>query len=222
VASSHGNEITDGSDETRFFREPIKPLHRQYEALRAYFVEGLPSAEVARRFGYSPGAFRVLCHHFRRETDKQARFFREVHRGPQSAPARDPVRARVVVLRKQNLSVYDIQRELQAEGHAISINALSMLLREEGFARLPRRRDEERPHTVKPEPAAVADVRLLDGTPRTFRTRMAGLFFFVPVMRALDLRQVAAQAQLPGSMSSPSARIWPPTARASATVRPCA
>ena len=203
VAYSHGNEITDGSDETRFFLEPIKPLHRQYEALRAYFLEGLASAEVAHRFGYSPGAFRVLCHQFRRETDKQGRFFRDVHRGPQAAPARDPVRERVVALRKQNLSVYDIQRELAAEGHAISINALSLLLREEGFARLPRRRDEERPQTVKAQPAAAADVRLLDLSPRTFRTRVAGLFFFVPVMRALDLGQIAAEAELPGSQMIP-------------------
>ena len=44
----------------RFFREPKSPKHRQYEALRAYFLEGRPSAETARRFGYTPGAFRVL------------------------------------------------------------------------------------------------------------------------------------------------------------------
>jgi MFS family permease len=36
-------------------------LHRQYEALRAYFVDELPSKEVAERFGYAPGSFRVLC-----------------------------------------------------------------------------------------------------------------------------------------------------------------
>jgi hypothetical protein len=29
-------------------------------------MDGLPSSEVARRFGYSAGAFRVLCHDFRR------------------------------------------------------------------------------------------------------------------------------------------------------------
>jgi len=46
----------------RFFTEPHTPKQRQYEALRAYFVEGCPSEEVARPFGYSPGAFRVLCH----------------------------------------------------------------------------------------------------------------------------------------------------------------
>ena len=69
---------------------------------------------------------------------------------------------------------------------------------------MPRRRDEERPQTVKPQPAAVADIRSVDWTARTFRTRMAGLFFFVPVMRALDLGQVAAQAQLPGSKMVPA------------------
>src|SRR2546422_6061469 len=47
----------------RVFLEPTDPTHRQYEALRAYCVEGLPSQEVAKRFGYTRGSFRVLCHH---------------------------------------------------------------------------------------------------------------------------------------------------------------
>lgn len=79
-----------------------------------------------------------------------------------SAPARDPVREQVVALRQRNLSVYDIQRELAAGRHPIGINALTILLREEGFARLPRRRDEERPAALKADSAGVADVRRLD------------------------------------------------------------
>src|SRR6266853_1301264 len=50
----------------RFFMEPATARQRQYEALRAFFVEGLASAEVARRFGYLPAAFRMLCYDFRR------------------------------------------------------------------------------------------------------------------------------------------------------------
>jgi hypothetical protein len=189
----------------RFFLQPEKPLHRQYEALRAYFVEGRPSAEVARDFGYSPGAFRVLCHKFRREIDREERYFKDVRRGPQSAPARDRVRERVVALRKKNLSVYDIQRELRERGQELSINSLSILLREEGFARLPRRGDDERPFAPKPEEAPAADVRALDLSPRSFRTRVAGLFLFVPVMRSLDLHAIAEEAGLPGSKRIPSA-----------------
>jgi len=55
----------------RFFLEPSSPTHRQYEALRAYFVEGLSSTEAAARFGYTPGSFRVLCHQFRHNPDPQ-------------------------------------------------------------------------------------------------------------------------------------------------------
>jgi len=44
------------TDLARLFLEPTNAVHRQYEALRAFFIEGLPGAEVARRFGYTRGA----------------------------------------------------------------------------------------------------------------------------------------------------------------------
>jgi len=197
------NRITR-SPETKFFLSPVSPLQRQYEALRCFFIEQLPSTEVARRFNYSPGAFRVLCHQFRHDPGKRAGFFQTVKHGPQTAPARDRVRELAVAMRKKNLSVYDIQRELAAAGHTISINALTVLLGEEGFARLPRRRDDERPATLKAEPAAVADVRTLSLLPRSFRTRVGGLLFFVPLMQRLDLAQVVRQAQLPESGMIPA------------------
>ena len=56
----------DITDCRRFFAEPATARQRQYEALRAFFLDGLTSKEVAHRFGYSHGAFRVLCHDFRR------------------------------------------------------------------------------------------------------------------------------------------------------------
>ena len=201
---STDKQITAHLQEARFFLEPVNTLHRQYEALRVYFVDGLASAVAARRFGYTPGAFRVLCHQFRHAHDWQARFFKDVHHGPQCAPARDPVRELVVALRKKNLSVYDIRHELKAQGHQISINSLSVLLREEGFTRLPRRRDEDRPASIKPEPADVADIRNLDLSPRQCRTRVAGLFLLVPLMNNLDLGQIAKQAKLPGSKMIPA------------------
>src|SRR5262249_41765798 len=91
-------------------------------------------------------------------------------------------------------------------GHTVSINTLSLLLREEGFARLPRRGDEERPPTIRPEAAVPADVRLLSLVPRSFRTRVGGLFLFVPVMRDIDLGAVIGQTQLPGSVLIPAAQ----------------
>ena len=39
------------TDLARAFIVPANATHRRYEALRAYFVEGLSGAEAARRFG---------------------------------------------------------------------------------------------------------------------------------------------------------------------------
>ncbi len=201
MAATPGNGLTA---EARFFLEPEEPLQRQYEAFRAYFVEGLPSPEVARRFGYTPGSFRVLCHQFRHDAAKSTRFFQSVRHGPRDAPARDAVRELAVVMRKRNLSVYDIQRELAAAGHAVSINTLAVLLREEGFTRLPQRRDDERPTRLRPETQAAADVRQLDLEPRSFRTSLGGLFLFIPLMRDIRFPEVLRQADLPGSIMVPA------------------
>src|ERR1700680_3176811 len=205
MESSTANQITTPGNKS-FFLSPQFPMQRQYEALRAYLVEDEPSADVARRFGYSPGFFRVLCYQFRHDPQKRASFFRQPQRGPQSSPARDRVRDLAVAMRKRNLSVYDMQRELAAAGHTISINSLTVLLREEGFSRLPRRADDERPPTVRPEIAEVADIRHLDLSPRSFRTPLAGLFLFVPWWRRIDLEAVVAAARLPGSQMIPAAQ----------------
>jgi hypothetical protein len=198
-----GESLTD-SQAAAFFLSPEPSLQRQYEALRAFFVEEFPSAEAAQRFRYSPGAFRVLVHQFRHDPEKRSAFFRQIQRGPRSAPARDRVRESAVALRKRNFSVYDIQRELAQAGQHISVNALTVLLREEGFVRLPRRRDEERPATLRPETAEVADIRRLDLSPRAFRTTAAGLFLFVPLLEGIDLNRVVEAGGLPGSKQIPA------------------
>ena len=119
------------------FLEPANPTHRQYEALRAYFVEGLASAEAARRFGYTRGSFRVLCHGFRRDPHRP--FFLPVTKGPQTAAKRSAIGEEIIELRKQNLSIYDISRALQAADRRLSPAAVARLLKDAGFAKLPRR-----------------------------------------------------------------------------------
>jgi hypothetical protein len=52
------------TDLARVFTVPANATHRQYEALRAYFVEGLSGAEVARRFGYEHAKSRHLFRDF--------------------------------------------------------------------------------------------------------------------------------------------------------------
>jgi transposase len=167
-------------------------------------VEGLPSHEVAKRFGYTPGSFRVLCHQFRQTPQRS--FFIQPRKGPHRAPKRDPVRDQVIAMRKQNFSIYDISEALKAEGQSLSPVAVSHLLKEEGFARLPRRLDDERPDIPRPTAAAVADVRRLDLRPRQLRTKFGGLFLFVPYLAAIPFDNLLEEAGLPGSKKIPAAQ----------------
>jgi hypothetical protein len=187
---------------TRPFLKPSNPTHRQYEALRAFFVDRLPAQEAAKRFGYRYGSFRVLCHEFRQNPQRE--FFQRPSKGPRSAPKRDAVRERILALRKQNHSIYDIHRVLEESGHPLSLAAIWQTLREEGFARLPRRADEERPPALRPTAAAVADVRQLDLTPRSFRTRFGGLFLFLPFLAQIPLETLLRETHFPGSRMIPA------------------
>jgi hypothetical protein len=199
--NSKANKLTTVA---RFFLKPANATHRQYEALRAYFVDHLPSTEVAHRFGYSPGSFRVLTHQFRQNPERA--FFLSPQKGPQASPKTDRVRDKVVALRKQNLSIYDISRVLEESGHRVSPVAISLTLKEEGFARLARRRDEERLPGPRPEVAEVADVNRLDLSPRRIRTQFGGLYLFVPYLAQIPLERLLKEAGFPGTRIIPAAQ----------------
>jgi hypothetical protein len=192
----------DISDLRRFFLEPRTARQRQYEALRAFFVEQQPSKDVARRFGYSPSAFHVLCHHFRR--DENPVFFVVPKRGPRSQPKKSAAREVIVGLRKNNHSIYEISRHLKETGRALSPTAVREVLKAEGFAPLPRRLDEERPDYPRPTSEAVADARRFSLSPRRFSTVCGGLFLFLPDLVRLDVQRLAQEAGLPGSQMIPS------------------
>jgi len=187
----------------RRFLEPSNSTHRQYEALRAYFVEGLPSAQAAARFGYTPGSFRVLVHQFRHQPRRE--FFLPPAREGRPPGKQERLRQQVISLRKQNFSVHDITRSLARDGESLSPAAVATILKEEGFAKLPRCRDEERPDQLRPVVGDVADVRQLDLAPRVLHTKFGGLFLFLPDLVAADLDGVLARSSFPGSDMVPAA-----------------
>ena len=185
------------------FLEPRNVTHRQYEALRAFFVEGMSQTEAAEAFGYSVGTFRVMCCTFRKNPQRD--FFIQPQLGPKKmADKQDNMRERMVSLRKQNLSIYDIAKHLKADGRSLTAPAIAGILKEEGFSRLPRRRNEERPHRLGPDKAPVANVGELDLTPRRFSTKFGGLFFFLPMLARLPIGKIISEAGFPGTKMIPA------------------
>jgi hypothetical protein len=184
------------------FLEPENTSQRQYEALRAYFVEGLLSAQAAARFGYTPGSFRSLVHQFRQNPERD--FFAPAPADVEAAQQQDELRQRVIALRKQNLSIYDISQALGHEGTSLSPVAVDGILKQEGFARLPRRLDDERPPGTRPTVADVANVEDLNLEPRQFRTKFGGLFLFLPDLVASNLDRLLRRARFPASAMIPA------------------
>lgn len=185
-----------------FFLQPTNATHRQYEALRAHFVEGLSAKEVARRFGYTEGSARNLFLRLRENPGRP--FFLTPAKGPRATSTRRALREKVVALRKENLSIYDIADTLKAQGIALSPMTARRVLKEEGFAPLPRRRDEERPSRPRQERAPVADVNQLDLSPRTVHTKFGGLFLFMPELCSIPLSRMLSRADFPGSGMIPA------------------
>lgn len=191
------------TDPRSFFAEPCHPRHRQYEALRAYFLEGLRSTEAAERFGYRPVAFRVLCWRFLHGAERT--FFQDIRHGPQSQPKKDAVRDRVISLRKQNYSIYDIRDELERRGgKRLSATAIRELLREEGFSRLPRRGDDERPIPPRVVADEIADVRAFSLAEGDFSTRLGGVFLFLPLLVELGIDDLVTGSGFPGTKMIPA------------------
>ncbi len=188
----------------RFLR-PANPVHRQYEALRAHFVDNLSMREAADRFGYQLGTFRNLCTAFRKNPDRA--FFETRKPGPRpkaELPGHAERRDRAVALRKQrNLSVEEISVILAQEGMPTSVTAVNRMLREAGLPKLWRRTPEQRAE-ARPERAPVADRDALDLTPRRLRTAFGGLFLFAADLARCDLDGMLAQAGMPGSAMIPA------------------
>lgn len=200
----HVSTLVVLTEPSGFFLQPQHPKQRQYEALRAYYVEGRSSAAAAKAFGYSPGAFRVLCHSFLR--DSHPCFFITSRTGPRSQPKKSAARDLIISLRKQNHSVYEISEMLKERKVPLSPTAVGEVLKTEGFAPLPRRLDEERPQRPRPTIEEISDVRNFSLAPRRFFTRCGGLFLFVPELARLDTHEMAKAAQLPGSKMIPPAQ----------------
>ena len=194
--------------EAEWFTSPEQVNQRRYEALRAYFVDGLSYAEAGARFGYARWAMINLVREHR--AGKLGLFAppRKPGPAPGTAPAKDRARGRVIELRRQGLSSYEISRRLTAEETPLNRTSVAEILAEEGFGRLLRH----------PEPGASISpatpgrdttwpaTTVIDFStwPARLDSTRAGLLLAVPDLVSLDLPALAAAAGYPGTRIVPA------------------
>ena len=123
-----------------FFLHPQSSKQRQYDALREYYLTNQTQKEIAEKHGYTLPSFQSLVRDFK---NQRIIFFPHVKKGPKNKQITDETREKIIRLRKRNHSIYDIYKILEQEGFHWSISSIGNVLREEGFAKLPRRTNKE-------------------------------------------------------------------------------
>jgi transposase len=196
------------ADAASAFTAPEQVNHRRYEALRAHFVDGLTYEQAGQRFGYTRWAMINLVRDYR--NGKLALFAppRKPGPAPGSAPAKDRARGRVIELRRQGLSTYEISARLAAEHTPLNRTSVGEILTEEGFGRLLRHPEP----TASTSPATIGrDTRLprtaridFKTWPATTDTGKAGLLLLIPDLIALQLPDLVRKAGYPGTRVVPA------------------
>ena len=131
-----------------FFNNPIHDWQRRYEALRAIFIDRLPSKVVADKYGYSPGYVRLLCHQFR--TGK-IDFSEPVPEGrSRRSKITAETRQKIIEWRNRQLSAGDITQLLSEDGVEISGGEAQKIA-------LARALYKDAPFIILDEPTAALD-----------------------------------------------------------------
>ncbi len=195
-------------DPYRYFTHPESPGQKQYEALRAFYIDKLPARVVAEHFGYTLASFNALRHKFK---TRELIFQFTGQPGPQGTRIPKEVQERIFEIRRtRSLSNYRIAEILAIEGHEAHPRTISRLLKEAGFPPVARRAKLDIGETVKgtivPPEAHILKTEMLEG--RKAICSVGGIFLFMPLIEQLRLPQVVEKALLPGSKQIPSLQYF--------------
>ena len=179
-----------------YFKNPKEPAQKRYEALRAYFLESLTQKEAAKRGGYSTSTFQSLVSNFQ---NRKVEFFLKPQYGPNRRQASDFIHERIISLRKSGHSVYEIKDILSKEEFSTSIQTINRIIKDEGFAKLPRRTGEELGITKKnmllPPTSNAIDLDQIERF--RFECQVGGIYYFIPYILQTKLYELISSAPFP-------------------------
>ncbi len=182
-----------------YFEMPKSVAHKQYEALRMYYIDGAPAQEVADRFGYTYRAFTSLVTTFRRKIimdPKDSIFFIENTPGRKVSPETNESKAVIIDMRKKYYSVPEIKVTLDGLGHNLSEKNIYNIIAAEGFSRLPRRSKLAKQQLDKVQVEAEKSVPI-NFNPEVFKSSNAGILMFLAFIRDYGIDTVIARSGYP-------------------------
>ena len=180
-----------------YFTDPASAAQRRYEALRAYFLDDMPAAEVADRFGYSTASVHQMATLLRKGRLNLFAVARPGPKGPRKATG--ALRARVLELRAAGHSVTEIAAALTREGMPVSAQTCWQILDAEGLPRLPRRDEGRRGPPARLDPVKAGALPGWPTAPVSLPCDHAGLLLLLPGICEVGLPDLIAQAGYPST-----------------------
>lgn len=173
-------------DPLYFFLHPKSARQRQYDALRDYYLNDLSQKEASEKYGYSLSTFQTLVRDFK---NRKIVFFPAVKMGPKKKQMPDTIKEKIIKLRKENHSIYEIRDILKRDGFFWSLDSISRILREDGFSKLPRRTMLECGLTKKKMliPPIASQLNFEELNQYRFECPVGGIFYFIPYILQTDL-----------------------------------
>jgi len=192
-----------------FFLQPQSSNHKIYEVLRARFVDKNPISKIANDFEYKVNSVYSIINNFRSSLKKGSfsdQFFVQNKPGPKPKNKSDQIPTMIISLRKKNLSVSEIKSFLDAQDLKVSERYITNLLREDGFARLPRRSNFIKQESLAEVKIEAPKSILLPEQEQSagVSTQDAGMLCFLPYIRSLGLDKIIERSNYPGTKSIPT------------------
>jgi hypothetical protein len=184
-----------------FFLQPKSVAHKQYEALRMYYVEDISAHEVADRFGYTYRAFTSLVSSFRGKLSvnhPDTLFFVENTPGRKISTETLGAKSVIIDMRKKYYSVPDIKVALDSLGQSMSEKNIYNIVAAEGFSRLPRRTKLVKQQLDKVQIQAEKSAPLSFEN-ETFKSSNAGILMLLAIINRYEIDTVIAQSNYPGT-----------------------
>lgn len=173
-------------------------MQKQYETVRAFFIDKRSAQEVASMFNYKVSSVYTFI---KKAKSGKLDFFPEQKFGPKQRHTSFEVQKEIFRLRNQNLSHIDIRDELSQNGIEISEQTIDRILDDAGFPKLKRRTNLELGKTTRNKIIPERSENLEFDKLKPFRidTPVVGVFFFIPYIIESGIIDIVKQAKLPAS-----------------------
>jgi transposase len=184
----------------KFFKNIKNIAQKRYEALRAFYYEGKNASYVAKKFGYTKNAFYSMARNFNKylkeDKDPVKRFFVTNIPGPKKYKQKN-IRNFIIMLRKKYLSVPDIKSILDSQEIDVSETFIYKIIKQEGFAKLPRRgklsRNETRSNSLIRAPQSI----LFNESKEKFSSSSLGILCFIPYITNYGIDKIILKSKFP-------------------------